>query len=83
VLTFADYDMVFLDDEKEKDPSTFQFFQAAQKWAQEHQKEGGVLSYDIDDSDDSDDDDEEEAADADGADGDKAKGMDVDGDEEE
>jgi crooked neck len=70
--------MVFLDDEKEKDPSTFQFFQAAQKWAQEHQKEGGVLSYDVD-SDDSDDDDEDEEAEP-AEEGDKA--MDVDADDE-
>lgn len=68
--------MVFLDDEKEKDPSTFQFFQAAQKWAQEHQKEGGVLSYDVDSDDSDDDDEEEEAAEQDD------KAMEVDADDE-
>jgi crooked neck len=56
------WDIAFPDDEREANPTTFKFFQAAQNWAaQRTQETGGGLSYDMpSDSDDDDDDDEEE-----------------------
>lgn len=56
------WDIAFPDDEREANPTTFKFFQAAQNWAaQRTQGAGGGLSYDMpSDSDDDDDDDEEE-----------------------
>lgn len=58
------WDLVFPDDEKEANPSTFKFFQAAQQWASQRTGEAaaGGLSYDMSDSD-SDDDDEDEDGD--------------------
>ena len=53
---FIDWDMVFADDEKEANPASFKFFQAAQEWSRNR---GNLeLDDDKDDSDDSSDDDE-------------------------
>ena len=58
------WDIAFPDDEREANPTTFKFFQAAQNWAAQRAQDagaGGGLSYDMpSDSDDDDDDDEEE-----------------------
>lgn len=61
------WDIAFPDDEREANPTTFKFFQAAQNWAAQRAQDagtGGGLSYDMpsdsDDDDDEDDDDEEE-----------------------
>lgn len=60
------WDLTFPDDEREANPTTFKFFQAAQQWAAQRAggeaAAGGGLSYDMpdSDSDDSDSDDEEE-----------------------
>lgn len=64
------WDLVFPDDERESNPTTFKFFQAAQQWAANKGQQGG-LSYDMSDSDsDSDDDDDnDENGDDDAADG--------------
>lgn len=51
----ADWDMVFADDEKEANPASFKFFQAAQEWSRSR----GNLGLDDDDDDDSSDDDED------------------------
>jgi crooked neck len=62
-------DIAFPDDEREANPTTFKFFQAAQNWAaQRTQETGGGLSYDMpsdsdDDEDDEDDEDENEEGD--------------------
>lgn len=42
--------MVFADDEKEANPASFKFFQAAQEWS----KNRGQMDLDSDSSDDSD-----------------------------
>jgi hypothetical protein len=52
----ADWDMVFADDEKEANPASFKFFQAAQEWSRNRGNLG--LDDDDDDDDSSDDDDE-------------------------
>lgn len=44
--------MVFADDEKEANPASFKFFQAAQEWSRNR----GNLGLDDDDDDDDDDD---------------------------
>ena len=56
LLRILDWDMVFADDEKEANPASFKFFQAAQEWSRNR----GNLELDDeeDDSDDSSDDDE-------------------------
>lgn len=56
------WDLAFPDDEKDANPTTFKFFQAAQQWAAQKGAGAGVggLSYDM--PDDSDDEDEEEEA---------------------
>jgi len=56
------WDIAFPDDEREANPTTFKFFQAAQNWAAQRTADvGGGLSYDMpSDSDDDDDDDDEE-----------------------
>jgi crooked neck len=61
------WDIAFPDDEREANPTTFKFFQAAQNWAAQRTADvGGGLSYDMpSDSDDDDDDDEEEEKDED------------------
>ena len=48
--------MVFADDEKEANPASFKFFQAAQEWSRSRGNLG--LDDDDDDDDSSDDDDE-------------------------
>jgi crooked neck len=55
------WDIAFPDDEREANPTTFKFFQAAQNWAAQRTADvGGGLSYDMpSDSDDDDDDDDE------------------------
>lgn len=80
------WDIAFPDDERDANPSTFKFFQAAQNWAAQRDGAGagaiggvgvggGGLSYEMpDDSDDEDeeDEDEDEAGEKDGdAEGDK------------
>ena len=63
------WDLVFPDDEKEANPATFKFFQAAQNWAAQ-KGAGGGLSYDMP-SDDEDEEDEEDGGDGrDGRNGD-------------
>ena len=58
VVDSADWDLVFPDDEKDANPATHKFFQAAQAWAaQRTELGGGGLSYDMPDSDEDDDDD--------------------------
>lgn len=59
------WDIAFPDDEREANPTTFKFFQAAQNWAaQRAQETGGGLSYDMpSDSDDDDEDDEDDGED--------------------
>ncbi|WWC65224.1 pre-mRNA-splicing factor CLF1 [Kwoniella dejecticola CBS 10117] len=55
------WDLIFPDDERDANPTSFKFFQAAQQWAAQRggdEGEGG-LSYDL--PSDSDEDDEEEA----------------------
>jgi crooked neck len=57
------WDLVFPDDEKEENPSTFKFFQAAQEWAAKKAGSGpagGGLSYDMDSDSDSDSDEDGE-----------------------
>lgn len=64
------WDIAFPDDERDANPSTFKFFQAAQNWAAQRNAGGdaemdlgigGGLSYDMpDDSDDEDDEDQED-----------------------
>ncbi|KAK4688479.1 crooked neck, partial [Tremellales sp. Uapishka_1] len=54
------WDLVFADDERDANPTTFKFFQAAQAWAANKQTDTGGLSYDMP----SDSDDEEEDEDA-------------------
>jgi crooked neck len=55
------WDIAFPDDEREANPTTFKFFQAAQNWAAQRTADvGGGLSYDMP-SDSDDDDDEDEA----------------------
>lgn len=62
------WDLAFPDDEREANPSTFKFFQAAQNWAAQRGLPGtGGLSYDMPDSDSDDDGDEEEEKDDTGA----------------
>jgi crooked neck len=57
------WDLVFPDDEKEANPATFKFFQAAQNWAAQ-KGAGGGLSYDMpSDEEDEEDEDEEESGD--------------------
>jgi crooked neck len=51
---FTDWDMVFADDEKEANPASFKFFQAAQEWS----KNRGNLG--LDEEDDSDESSDEE-----------------------
>lgn len=65
------WDIAFPDDEREANPTTFKFFQAAQNWAaQRTQEAGGGLSYDMpsdsDDDDDDEDDEEEEEGEGEG-----------------
>ncbi|AAW41086.1 hypothetical protein CNBA6540 [Cryptococcus deneoformans B-3501A] len=69
------WDLVFPDDEREANPTSFKFFQAAQAWAQQRagQGEEGGLSYDLP----SDSEDENEDGDEDG-DGREEEGMDQD-----
>lgn len=57
------WDLVFPDDERESNPTTFKFFQAAQQWAAN--KEKGGLSYDMSDSDSDSDEDEDGEGDKD------------------
>ncbi|KAL7422923.1 NineTeen Complex (NTC) component [Cryptotrichosporon argae] len=59
------YDLAFPDDERDANPATFKFFQAAQAWAAAKGADGagGALSYDLDSDDDDDDDDEGEGKD--------------------
>lgn len=57
------WDLAFPDDEKDANPTTFKFFQAAQQWAAQKGAGAGAggLSYDMpDDSDDEDEDEEDE-----------------------
>lgn len=66
------WDLAFPDDERDANPTTFKFFQAAQQWAAQKGGMGtsaGGLSYDMpDDSDDSDaDEDGDEGEDTGGA----------------
>ena len=56
--TILDWDMVFADDEKEANPASFKFFQAAQEWSRNRGNLG--LDDDDDDDDSSDDDDDDE-----------------------
>ncbi|KAJ7632762.1 hypothetical protein FB45DRAFT_791979 [Roridomyces roridus] len=42
--TVEDWDMVFADDERESNPTTFKFLQMAHAWKNSQAKEGGVLS---------------------------------------
>jgi crooked neck len=83
------WDIAFPDDERDANPSTFKFFQAAQNWAAQRDGAGGAglgdgiggggLSYDMpDDSDDDDDDGDEDAASADGKSDGKEDAMDQD-----
>ncbi|ODN82890.1 pre-mRNA-splicing factor CLF1 [Cryptococcus amylolentus CBS 6039] len=63
------WDLIFPDDEKEANPTTFKFFQAAQEWAAKRGAQGeesGGLSYDM--PSDSDDDDDGEAGEGEGMD---------------
>lgn len=82
--TMTDWDLVFPDDERDANPTTFKFFQAAQAWAaQRGSGEEGGLSYDMpSDSEGEDDDDVDEADEADGDDVEKdgvdAEAMDED-----
>ncbi|ORY31238.1 Pre-mRNA-splicing factor CLF1 [Naematelia encephala] len=58
------WDLAFPDDEKDANPTTFKFFQAAQAWAQQRGAAGaGGLSYDLP----SDSEDEDDEMDGDGA----------------
>lgn len=78
------WDLVFPDDERDANPASYKFFQAAQEWKAKQASSGvaqgalgaGGLSYDMSDSDDSDGSDDEE----DGGEGDKdgADAMDED-----
>ncbi|RXK38500.1 pre-mRNA-splicing factor CLF1 [Tremella mesenterica] len=66
------WDLVFPDDEKDANPATHKFFQAAQAWAaQRNGVASGGLSYDLPDSDeeDEDEDEQEKEEDADGSEG--------------
>ncbi|KAJ9103215.1 NineTeen Complex (NTC) component [Naganishia friedmannii] len=56
------YDMVFADDEREANPASFKFFQAAQEWKQRAAMAdlSDPSSSDDDDDDDNDDDDDDE-----------------------
>ncbi|WWC72621.1 pre-mRNA-splicing factor CLF1 [Kwoniella pini CBS 10737] len=56
------WDLIFPDDERDANPTSFKFFQAAQQWAAQRggdEGEGG-LSYDLPSDSDDDDDDEDE-----------------------
>lgn len=55
----TDWDMVFADDEREANPASFKFFQAAQEWQRQRAEMGE--DSDSDDSSSDDEDDEEEA----------------------
>lgn len=73
---------MFPDDERDANPTTFKFFQAAQAWAaQRGSGEDGGLSYDMP-SDSEDGDEEEDADEAEGDDveknGEGAEAMDED-----
>ena len=68
-----DWDLAFPDDERDANPATFKFFQAAQSWQKAAAGTGGGLSYDMPDSDDEDDENEEDAADP--ADGEDAENV--------
>ncbi|KAI5451636.1 NineTeen Complex (NTC) component [Naganishia albida] len=50
------YDMVFADDEREANPASFKFFQAAQEWKQR----AAAMAEDLSDSSSSDDDEDED-----------------------
>lgn len=52
--------MVFADDEREANPASFKFFQAAQEWKQRAAAMAEDLSDSSSSSDDEDDDDKEE-----------------------
>jgi crooked neck len=61
------WDLAFPDDERDANPTTFKFFQAAQAWAVQRggAGDGGGLSYDMPDSDEEDEaEDEEDDGDA-------------------
>lgn len=63
------WDLAFPDDERDANPATFKFFQAAQAWASNRTAAagtGGGLSYDLP-SDSDDDEDEEEKDEEDGS----------------
>jgi crooked neck len=67
------WDIAFPDDEREANPTTFKFFQAAQNWAaQRTQETGGGLSYDMPSDSDDDDDDDDEEGEGEGAGGEAA-----------
>jgi crooked neck len=55
-ISLLDYDMVFADDEREANPASFKFFQAAQEWKQR----AAAMAEDLSDSSSSDDDEDDE-----------------------
>ncbi|WWC92353.1 pre-mRNA-splicing factor CLF1 [Kwoniella dendrophila CBS 6074] len=74
------WDLIFPDDERDANPTSFKFFQAAQQWAAQRggdEGEGG-LSYDLPSDSDDDDDDDNEEADGDDAGESIAEPMDED-----
>ena len=75
------WDLAFPDDERDANPTTFKFFQAAQQWAAQKGAGAGAGGLPYDMPDDSDDSDEEEEGDEDGEAG--AKDVDMDGEDEE
>nr|XP_031862573.1 pre-mRNA-splicing factor CLF1 [Kwoniella shandongensis]KAA5529645.1 pre-mRNA-splicing factor CLF1 [Kwoniella shandongensis] len=72
------WDLIFPDDERDANPTSFKFFQAAQAWAAQRQGDGedGGLSYDLP-SDSDEDEDEADEADEKGDEG-EAEAMDQD-----
>jgi len=68
LASHLDWDLAFPDDERDANPTTFKFFQAAQAWAAQRGAAGagGGLSYDMPDSDEEDEEDGEDGGGEDG-----------------
>lgn len=68
-MRLTDWDMVFADDEREANPASFKFFQAAQEWQRQRAEMGEDDSDSDSDSDvDSSEEDAQEGAEVDQAD---------------
>lgn len=42
LISLLDWDMIFADDEREANPTTFKFLQMAHEWSQRNKKSGGA-----------------------------------------